>query len=106
MVGDALALLGSELGGADVHPPVQLQRIGVDDLPAQLRGEGEGQVGLAGRGGAHDGHERGAFHAGTLPAAACPRPGPRCCGAVSGKCAEGQRDHPPHLHRRHEEGVG
>ncbi|GAA2968038.1 hypothetical protein GCM10010483_09510 [Actinokineospora diospyrosa] len=63
VVGDAAALGGGDLGGADVHAPVQLQGVGVDDLAAEVFGEVVAEFGLAGRGGADDGD--GTRHAGS-----------------------------------------
>ena len=42
------------LGGADVHPAVELRGVGADDLAAQPQGERDGEVGLAGGGRADD----------------------------------------------------
>src|SRR5690606_38589206 len=54
VVRDALALLGRQLGGSDVHPPVELHGVGVDDLTAEPTGQGNTQIGLSGRGGSDD----------------------------------------------------
>lgn len=39
VVRDPSALLGRQLGGADVHPSVQLHGVGVDDLAAETLGK-------------------------------------------------------------------
>ena len=57
--GTPAALLGRELGGADVHAPVELHGVGVDHLAAEALGEGDAQVGLARRGRADDGDDPG-----------------------------------------------
>ena len=50
VVRDAAAGVDGQLRGADVHPAVELHGVGVDDLdPGQVRGQVEGQVGLARR---------------------------------------------------------
>ena len=64
VVRDAAALGGRQLGGADVHAAVDLHRVGVDDLAAEPLGEVEGQPGLARRGGADDGDDRGPWSRG------------------------------------------
>ena len=56
VVGDAAALGGRQLGGADVHAAVELHGVGVDDLPAQGLGEVERERRLAGRRGPDDRH--------------------------------------------------
>ena len=45
------------LGGADVHAAVELHGIGVDHLTAEPLGEGDGERGLPGGGGADDGDD-------------------------------------------------
>jgi hypothetical protein len=47
-----------ELGRADVHPPVEGHRVGVDDLAAQGCGNRHAEAGLARRGGPDDGDQR------------------------------------------------
>lgn len=47
-VRDAAALGLGEFGGADVHAPVELHGVGVDDLAAEVLGEEDAQVRLAG----------------------------------------------------------
>ena len=47
MMRDALALGDGELGRADVHAPVQLHGVGVDDLAAELTGQPQREIGLA-----------------------------------------------------------
>ena len=49
VVRDAVALPDRHLGGPDVHAPVELRRVGADDLAAEPLGERDGEVGLAGR---------------------------------------------------------
>ena len=44
MVGDPATLLDRELGRADVHAPIELHGIGIDDLAPEPLGEGEGEV--------------------------------------------------------------
>ena len=39
VVGYAAAFADGDLGGADVHSPIQLHRVGVDDLSAQPLGQ-------------------------------------------------------------------
>ena len=58
MVRHRSELLGARLGGPDVEAPVHLLRIRVDDLSVDSPGEGNGDPGLAGRGGAGD-HGKG-----------------------------------------------
>ena len=58
MVRDAAALGLRELGGADVHPAVDLHRVGVDDLAVEAFGQVERETALAGRGRPHHGHDR------------------------------------------------
>jgi hypothetical protein len=62
VVRDAAALLERELRGADVHAAVELHRVGVDHLPADLARQCDGEVALARGGGADDG-EHGRGHA-------------------------------------------
>ena len=65
VVGDAAALLHGSLRGADVHAPVELQRVRGDQFPRppgpEARGgalrDGERHVGLARGGGADDGDD-------------------------------------------------
>lgn len=57
VVRDAAAGVDGQLGGADVHPAVELHRVGVDDLGAEWPepfGDVQRQLGLAGAGGADD----------------------------------------------------
>src|SRR5690606_5021252 len=54
MVVDAPALGDGELGGADVHPAVQLHGVAVDDLAVPPLGYVQGQIRLPGRGGTPD----------------------------------------------------
>jgi len=58
MVRDAAALFDRQLGGADVHAAIELHRVGVDDfrpaLTAKSLRDVEGQLRLAGAGGADD----------------------------------------------------
>ena len=58
MVGDAAPLRKRELGGADVHAPVELHRVGVDDLAVESLGQVEAEVGLARGCGSDDGDDR------------------------------------------------
>ena len=58
MMRDTALLLLRHLRGADVHPAVQLQRIGVDDLAVEPFGERDREVGLAGGGGTDDRDQR------------------------------------------------
>ena len=51
-------LVGSGLGCADVHSPVDLPAVRADDLTVHLRGQPKGQRALSGRGGAYDGQDR------------------------------------------------
>lgn len=57
MVRDAAPFLGRQLGGTDVHPPVELHRVGVDDLAAQALGQMDAEIGLSRRGGTDDGDD-------------------------------------------------
>ena len=57
MMGYAVPLIHRELRGADIHPPVKLHRVGVDDLTVQHQSQGDGEVGLAGRGRADHGQD-------------------------------------------------
>ena len=60
VVRDPAPLLRRQLGGADVHAAVELHGVGIDDLAVEGRGEGEAEVGLAGRRRADDrDHQRG-----------------------------------------------
>ena len=63
VVDDALALVDGRLGGSDVHPAVDLPGVGGDHfrgaaLGAEREGDPDGDLGLAGRGGAADDEER------------------------------------------------
>ena len=58
VVRDPTTLRGWELGGADVHPAVQLHGIGVHDFPLQPFGEVQREFGLAGAGRAGDNDQR------------------------------------------------
>ncbi len=69
MVRDPTPLRRGELGGADVHAPVELHGVGVDHFAVEGTGQGHGQVGLAGGGGADDRDDTGAA-------------GPDCSGAA------------------------
>src|SRR5690606_5366013 len=53
------ALLGRQFGGADVHPSVELHRVGVDDLTSEALRQENTQIGLSGRSGADDGDDAG-----------------------------------------------
>ncbi|CAM4010022.1 hypothetical protein TSOC111612_24370 [Tsukamurella ocularis] len=55
VVRNAAPLRDRELRGADVHAPVHLHRVDVDDLAVQPLGEVQGKVRLAGGGGSDDG---------------------------------------------------
>ena len=68
VVRDAVPLLGRHLGGADVHPAVELRGVGADDLAAQPLRERDGEVGLAGGGRADDSDDE------TLHVSRCARP--------------------------------
>jgi hypothetical protein len=57
VVGDPAAFLVRQLGGADVHPAVELHRVRVDHLTAETRGQVDAEIGLSGRGGTHDGDD-------------------------------------------------
>lgn len=64
MVRDALSLGGGRLAGADIHPAVDLEGVGGDDLgdqPAalELAGDLDGKGGLAAGGGADDDGDAG-----------------------------------------------
>lgn len=59
VVRDPRPLLRPRLGRADVEPPVGLERIGADDLAAELLGQGHRQVALARGRGADNGEEGG-----------------------------------------------
>ena len=61
VVRDAAALGDRQLRRTDVHAAVDLHRVGVHDLAAEPLGEVERQAGLAGRGRADDGHDRGGW---------------------------------------------
>ena len=61
VVPHALLLVLGELGRSDVHAPVELHRVGVDDLPVQRQRKGDAEVGLAGGRGAHHSHDPGAL---------------------------------------------
>ena len=54
VVRDLGAVLGCGLGGADVHMPVDLPAVGVDDLPGKRLSQGHRQPGLTDSGGAYD----------------------------------------------------
>ena len=58
VVDHALALLWSRLGGADVHPPIDLHRVDGDDLGADGEGDLDGGSGLPGGRGAQDGDDQ------------------------------------------------
>ena len=55
MVGRGALLGGGGFGGADVHTGIDLAAVGVDDFAVKALGEGDGQGGFAGGGGADDG---------------------------------------------------
>ncbi len=57
VVGDAAALRRGQFGGADVHPPIQLRGIGVDDLATQLGRHQKAEVTLAAGRRPDDGHD-------------------------------------------------
>ena len=54
VVRDAAPVGDRQLGGADVHAPVLLHGVGVDDLPAEAFGDLECEMRLAGAGGSDD----------------------------------------------------
>ena len=58
MVRHPRAVGGAGLRRAEVEPAVDLERVGADDLAAELRGELHGERALAGGGGADDGEDR------------------------------------------------
>ena len=53
-MGSLRLFIRSGLGGADVHAPVGLAAVGVDDLPAEAPAQVNGQARLAHGGGAYD----------------------------------------------------
>lgn len=57
MVRNAAAFLLRQFGGPDVHPPVELHRVCVDDLAPELLGQEYTQIGLSGRCGADNGDD-------------------------------------------------
>lgn len=57
VVRDAAPLPRRQLGGADVHPPVQLHGVGVDDFTVEMTGQGDAQIGLSGCRGTDDGDD-------------------------------------------------
>ncbi len=57
VVRDTATFPGRQFGGADVHPPVQLHGVGVDDFAVEMAGQGDAQVGLSCRGGTDDGDD-------------------------------------------------
>ena len=57
MVGEAGAVFERGLGRADVHAPVDLAAVDVDDLAAVTPGQLQGQCAFADAGGANDGQE-------------------------------------------------
>ncbi len=56
-VGDGPALVERQLGGSDVHPPVELHGVGIDHFAPELLSEEHPQVGLSGCGGTDDGDD-------------------------------------------------
>ena len=54
VMGHAVALLGGELGGADVHAAIKLHGVGVDHLTAQRQRQRHSERALTGRGGTDD----------------------------------------------------
>ena len=64
MVRDARPLGRRGLGGADVHPAVDLHRVARENLAVQFLGQPQRERALAGRGGADDDQQRqaGAHH--------------------------------------------
>ncbi len=74
VVRDAVALGHRQLGGADVHSPVELHGVGVDDFATEMAGERDAQIGLSGRGGTDDGDDPGYGNCGVhRPSLANPR---------------------------------
>ncbi len=79
VVGDPAPLGVGDLGGADVHAPVQLHGVGVDDLPPTMgplterESQRHRQVRLAGRRRTHDRHHGRAPVARRGPAHPSPR---------------------------------
>ncbi len=59
MMGDKFPLCGRRLGGADIHPAVDLHRIGAEDLPLKPSREAKSQRGFSGGGGPDNGYEAG-----------------------------------------------
>ena len=55
MVDDPTPIVDRGLGRADVHPPVLLHRVDVDDVAVEFRREVERQSGLTARGGTDHG---------------------------------------------------
>ncbi|GAA1562539.1 hypothetical protein GCM10009741_80050 [Kribbella lupini] len=51
-----------DLRRTDVHPAVDLVRVGADHLAAEVLAQSNGQVGLAGRGGTDDGDDEWCGH--------------------------------------------
>ena len=62
VVRDAATLGLRELRRTDVHPPVELHRVGVDDLPTESLGEVERERALARCGRTHDGDDLAGRH--------------------------------------------
>jgi hypothetical protein len=62
MVRHAVAFGLGELGRADVHPAVELHRVGVDHLAAELVRERDAEIRFAGRGRADHGDHQGGCH--------------------------------------------
>ena len=59
VVRDPLALAQGELGGADVHAAIDLERVRIDHLATEASGDFDANVGLAHCGRTDDGHDRG-----------------------------------------------
>src|SRR5699024_12670341 len=58
MVRDPAPLLDRQFRGADVHAAIELHRVRVDDLPAEVFGQVEREIRLRGGGGPDDGDDR------------------------------------------------
>ena len=58
MVRDAAPLIDRQLRGAYVHPPIELHRIRVDDLPTEVVGQIQCKVRFSCGGGSDDGDDR------------------------------------------------
>jgi hypothetical protein len=58
MVGHSPAFFHADLGGPDVHAPVLLHGLGIDDLTAKFQGQPHCQIRLAGTSGPDDSDDR------------------------------------------------